>query len=526
MSATEGDAGHNFAGDSQQAEAGDGATRPVAALRPLFHVDLQPPPRPVAPGGRSTVRLAIRNAGDVPARYRLSLEGIPQHWAIFEQVTPSIAPGAGSEQLILLRPDRHPDFPPGELALILRVEPIHAPQAARELEFPLHLLPGSGFGMALAQIDHSVQLLLHNHGNAPLPLQLGALGPADAAAPKLPAGPLTLAAGEQRSLPLRLGAGSRPLLGRRRVLEFTIEAHSLDDAGFVLALPVRLPVFPLLDWRLLLALLILPGVLLLALYRSLVVTPVIVDFSSNSSSLARGESLELTWQVRDALLLQLGVDGALIDLPADGDRGGYSLDTGDRRGDLALELLAHHGDRVVSRALTVNIHEPFFIEAFVATPPILMRHVRQTLTLDWRVTGAQQLRIDGLPDPGGELAGPGDGSGTLARIVLPVDDALTLTLVAMDGQGAVLERLLTLPALPATCRISDSSLTLYTEPKTDAQALARLEFGGLVEVDGRDADAAWLRLRTDALAAWGQRAGLNCPDFAPEDLRLLQPVRG
>lgn len=524
MSATAGDAGDTLTGDSQQAEAADGSTRPVAALRPLFQLDLRPPPRPVAPGGRSSVRLRIRNEGDAPARYRLSLEGIPPHWANFEPLTPSVAPGARSEQLILLHPERHPDYPPGEHGLILRVEPTHAPQAARELEFPLQLLPGSGFGMALAQGAGSVQLLLHNHGNAPLPLQLGALAPADVAAPRLPAGQLTLAAGEQRSLPLRLSAGVRPLLGRRRMLEFTIEAHSLDDAGFVLALPVQLPVVPLLDWRLLLLLLVLPGILLSALYRSLTVTPAILDFSSHSSSLTRGEMLELAWQVQDATLLQLRVNGALIDLPAAGDQGSYSLATGDQEGDLVLELLAHHGDRSVSRTLSVRLHDPLVVEAFTATPPTLLRHVRQTLTLDWRVTGAQQLLIEGLPAPDG--AAPGAGSGTLTGIALPVDDTLTLTLVVVDGQGAVLERSLTLPALPATCRISDSALTLYTEPRADASTLARLEAGSLVEVDGRDADGAWLRLQTNELTAWGQRAGLNCPDFAPEDLRVLPPGRG
>ena len=526
MSVTAGDAGDPFAEDSQQAESADGSTRPVAALRPLFQLELQPPARPVAPGGRSSVHLRIRNEGDAPARYRLSLEGIPPHWAIFEPLTPSLAPGARSEQLILLHPERHPDYPPGEYALILRVEPVHAPQAARELEFPLQLLPGSGFGMALAQGAGSVQLLLHNHGNAPLPLQLGALAPADVAAPGLPAGQLTLAAGEQRSLPLRLRAGNRPLLGRRRTLEFTIEAHSLDDAGFVLALPVRLPVLPLLDWRLLLLLLVMAGVLLTALYRSLTVTPVIHDFSSNTSSLTRGEILELAWQVQDALLLQLIVNGALIDLPAAGDQGGYSLATGDQEGDLALELLAHHGDRSVSQTLGVRLHDPLVIEAFNATPPTLLRHVRQTLTLDWRVTGAQQLRIDGLPAPDGEVADPGAGSGTLAGTVLPLDDALTLTLVAVDGQGTVVERSLTLPALPATCTVGDSELTLYTEPQSDASTLATLAAGSLVEVEGRAADGAWLRLQTDAPVAWGRLAGLDCADFAPDDLRVLPPGRG
>lgn len=526
MSFTEGDAGDSIAGDPQQADAADGATRPVAVLRPLFQLELQPPAQPVAPGGRSSVQLRIRNEGDAPARYRLSLEGIPPHWANFEPLTPSVAPGARSEQLLLLHPERHPDYPPGEHALILRVEPTHAPQAARELEFPLQLLPGSGFGMALAQGAGSVQLLLHNHGNAPLPLQLGALAPADAAAPRLPAGPLTLAAGEQRSLPLRLSAGARPLLGRRRVLEFTIEAHSLDDAGFVLALPVQLPVVPLLDWRLLLLLLVLPAVLLPALYRSLTVTPVILDFSSNTSSLTRGETLELAWQVQDASLLQLIVNGEVIDLPAAVDQGGYSLATGDREGDLVLELLAHYGDRSVSQALSVRLHDPLVIEDFVASPPTLLRHVRQTLTLDWRVTGARQLRVDGLPAPDGEAPELDAGSGTLAGNVLPVDDALTLTLVAVDGQGLVQEQSLTLPALPATCRVSDSALTLHTEPQTDAATLAQLETGSQVEVDGRDADGAWLRLQTGELAAWGRRAGLECVDFAPEDLRVLQPGRG
>ena len=524
MTVTDSDAGDSTAGVSQDADAGDGSTRPVAALRQLFELALEPPALPVAPGGRSSVRLVIRNDGDAPARYRLSLEGLPENWSRYDSLTATIAPGVSTLHYILLHPGRHPDFPPGEHNLVLRVEPTHAPQAAREKEFSLELLPGSGFGMALEQDENRLQLLLHNHGNTPLPLQLGALAPADVRAPALPAGPLTLAAGELRSLPLRLPAGARPLLGGRRNLEFTIEANSLDEAGFVLALPARLPVEPRLDRRLIpLLLLLLLAALALALLRRPPLTPTILDFDSNSRLLPQGEALVLTWQVQDAATLQLAVNGELRDLPVAAPPGGYRLETLDLEGELTLQLLARNGEPGASREMTVTVLEALRVLDFSATPPTLLRHVAQTLSLRWDAPGAQQLRIDG-PEPLARQDLP--ASGALEDLTLRAEEDLTLTLVATDAWGNLLERPLVLPVYTPTCAVKDDPLLLYGQPQPDAQPLGQLEAGGQVQVDGRDAEGVWLRLLTDAPDAWGRLEGLDCADFAPEDLRQLQPGRG
>ena len=523
MTVTDSDAGDRTAGFSQDADAGDGATRPVAALRQLFELALEPPSRPVAPGGRSSVRLVIRNDGDAPARYRLSLEGIPESWSLYDSLTARIPPGASTLHYILLHPGWHPDFPQCAHNLVLRVEPTHAPQAAREREFSLELLPGSGFGMALEQDENLLRLLLHNHGNAPLTLQLGALAPADVLAPELPVGPLTLAAGELRSLPLRLPARARPLFVRSRTIEFTIEAHSLDEAGFVLALPARLQVDPRVDWRIIPLLLLLMVVLALALLRSQVVTPVILDFRSNSRVLPQGEALVLDWQVQDATTLQLEVNGQWQDLPTMAPPGGYRIETLGLEGELALQLLARNGELDASRRLAVTVFEPLRVHDFSASPPTLIRHVAQTLSLRWDVPGARHLRIDG-PEP---LARGGlEASGALEGLSLHAADDLTLTLVATDAWGNLLERPLVLPAFAPTCTVKSDPLVLYGQPLPDAQPLGQLEAGIQVEVDGRDPDGLWLHLLTDAPDAWGQLEGLDCADFAAEDLRVLEPGRG
>ena len=523
MSVTDSDAGDTTAGVSQDADAGDGATRPVAALRQLFELALEPPSGPVAPGGRSSVRLVIRNDGEAPARYRLSLEGIPESWSLYDSLTATILPGATTLHYILLHPGWHPDFPPGAHNLVLRVEPTHAPQAAREREFSLELLPGSGFGMALEQDENLLRLLLHNHGNAPLPLQLGALAPADVMAPELPVGPLTLAAGELRSLPLRLPARARPLLGSSRTIEFTIEAHSLDEAGFVLALPARLQVDPRVDWRFIPLPLLLIVALALLLLRSPVAPPVILDFQSNSRLLPQGEALVLDWQVQDATTLQLELNGQRQDLPTTAPPGGYRIETLNLEGELALQLLARNGDLGASRQLAVTVFQPLQVLDFSATPPTLLRHVVQTLSLRWDVPGARQLRIDG-PEP---LARGGlEVSGALEGLSLLAADDLTLTLVATDAWGNLLERPLVLPAFAPTCTVKGDPLLLYGQPQPDAQPLGQLVAGSQVQVDGRDPDGLWLRLLTDAPDAWGRLEGLECADFAPDDLRVLEPGRG
>ncbi|MCY4526000.1 MAG: hypothetical protein OXB89_05275 [Anaerolineaceae bacterium] len=523
MTVSDSDAGDTTAGISQDADAGDGSTRPVAALRQLFELALEPPSQPVAPGGRSSLRLVIRNDGDAPARYRLRLDGIPESWARYDSLTATIAPGASTLHYILLHPGRLPAFPPGEHNLVLRVEPTHAPQAAREQEFVLQLLPGSGFGMALEQEGNQLRLLLHNHGNTPLPIQLGALAPADVNAPELPAGPLTLTAGEQRSLPLRLRAGARPLFGGSRDIEFTIEANSLDEAGFVLALPARLRVSPRLERRLIPLILLLLAALALALFQSQPLVPSILDFSSNSRLLPRGEALILEWQVQDAATLQLEVNGQLRDLPPEMPTGGYRIETLNLGGDIALLLLAANGDHSVSQRLAVTVFEPMQVLDFSAAPASLLRHVDQTLSLRWDVRGAQQLRIEGP----GQFARSGlEAGGALEGLSLQAGDALALNLVATDAYGNLLEHRLVVPAFTPTCTVSGDALDLYGEPQAAAQPLAQLEAGSQVAVDGRDPDGVWLHLPGESPGAWVQVDGLDCEGFAPADLRVLEPGRG
>ena len=450
---------------------------------------MQAPRNPVAPGGHASVRLHIRNIDDLPARYRLTLDGIPAGWALFNPLTEQVAPDATCSQVILLHPERHPDFPPGAYTLYLRVEPQRAPQAAREQEFTLQLLPGSGFGMALAQDGDALQLLLHNHGNAPLPLQLGALAPAQAIAPALPPEPLTL-------------------------------------AGFMVALPARLAVVPRLDWRIVPLALALLLALILTLFATQPVTPVILDFHASDTVLARGETLELGWQVSDAASLQLSLDGQPLDLPADAQLTGHSLDTLALAGEVTLQLDARNGELSASQSLTVTIQEPLKVDSFSATPATLLRHVVQTLALRWEVPGAQQVRIDGLAQATNHQVEVDSSSDGVEGLPVLVDGPLTLTLIAADGYGTVLEQTLTIPARAATCTVTQATLPMRADPQADAASLAQLEPERSVEVDGRDPSGAWLHLQVDEVSGWGLLGGLSCADFAPEDLRILRPGLG
>ena len=166
------------------------------------------------------------------------------------------------------------------------------------------------------------------------------------------------------------------------------------------------------------------------------------------------------------------------------------------------------------------------VNAFSAQPPTLLRHVVQPLTLRWDVTGARELRLEGpQPFAGQDLNAIG-ASGVLEGLALPLAEALTLSLIAVDAGGNVLEETLTLPATAPTCAVLGSSLILRSEPQSDAPSSGQLEGGDSVAVDGRDSTGAWLHLPGEAPDAWAMLDGLDCPDFAPEDLRLLEVGRG
>ena len=497
-----------------------GSTRPVAALRPRFQLSLQPPRAPVAPHGLAEVRLRINNDADGPTRYRLRLDGLPAAWVDFDPLTKEVAPGADCTIDLLLRPGLDPAYPPGRVTLRLNVAPEDAPQLAREQTITVELLPGRGFGMAQDGDD----LVLHNHGNVPLRLQLAIRAPAPATAPTLPPGPLTLAAGEQRRIPLRVAR--RPLALRRRARGFTIEARSLDTAGFTIALPAGSSAATRPGRRVLLLTLALAAAILAALFATRPVTPTILAFQTGRTLLPRGEPLVLSWQVRDAAALELSLNGEPLNLQLDARQTGYRLDTRALADEITLQLEARNGGQRAVRSLVVIIHEPLRVASFRASPERLLRHVVQELALRWEVPGAQQVRIEGLAPASNREVGAGSAVDGLEDLPVLVDDALTLTLVAVDNYGNVLRQALTIPADPATCRVSSEPLTLHDDPQADAAEVTQLATGRSVAISGRDPSGAWLRTEVEGVSVWGRREGLRCAGFAPADLRILRPGRG
>jgi hypothetical protein len=511
--------------------AAEETTQRIELELPTFRIDIQGPDWPVAPGAHISAELLVTNTSQEEEKYSVEVAGPPPEWVRVNRPTLTLNPEEAGEVVISFKPLRRPESKPGDYPVKVRVRPDSKPEMVLEANVTLHLLPYSGFGIALESrritSGQPFRLHLHNQGSAPLPLTISGRDLSDHLRFYIPTPQLTLGPGQRVSLQGEVRPRSPALYGKSSDHLFDLIARSHDAAGFLVAVRghfIERPMLP--SWSpaaagvsLLLAL----GVFIVALLLLLrpVPEPRITSFIVHSTQIAQGTPLALNWSVTDVAQLNVSINGTPELLQVDPRTSGTELDTSDLHGQVVVSIQGVNGDQQDTASQTVQVYRPMALEVFTVEPARLVRYVVQPITVRWSVPGAVITQITGLENfsiTPVETAYEAEGEFSLVGIPT---DAITVTLLTQDEAGNTLERTIPVEMLTPECASAGDSVTLYLGPDVRQQVVGTVPAGASVVVDAQDESGQWLRAQlTGGISGWGPRSEFACAaTFNVDDLR-------
>ena len=174
--------------------------------------------------------LTIQNQGRLHESYRIDLDGLPPGWYTLTASEISLEPGASQQVPLRLNPHPGAEDPAGEYQFRVRVFPQGYPDATTEIagvlvvegyeSFEVLVEPPQGAGRTVGY-----SLTLSNTGSRPVRLLVDATDLESRVRFRLP--PATeLGAGQQVTLPLRVGARRNRFIGSPETFDFRVHALS------------------------------------------------------------------------------------------------------------------------------------------------------------------------------------------------------------------------------------------------------------------------------------------------------------
>jgi pSer/pThr/pTyr-binding forkhead associated (FHA) protein len=508
-------------------------TQVLELAQPTFQVTLEGAGQAMAPGVHAQSHLLIENIGGQPDRYFIEIDGVPKEWVHLDRAEVELGPGERIPVVVTFKPPRRSESAPGEYSVNLQVRASTRPAQTVSANLKLRILPYYAFGLQLddaadpVRVGQPFTVHTHNQGNAPITVSLSGRDPKGRLRFHFQPRTLSLQPGQ------RLGAlatvqapWSRRLRGET-AQQFAIVAASHDAAGWLAAVPGHLYILPpRLSNRAMLALI---GAVVIALATLVtlavvisrpippeIVSPLILNSPADRAPLA-GDVLGLSWEAQNAAQLRLSV--SLNGLPSDE----VSLGPEDRQYTYAVAESGLYQFTLVARSGDLSTQSvPLIVEVrprivrFEVEPRVLVRAVRQTLTISWETQGARGVRITGLDWLLGTSAGEThvpQGSQTFEELYPPAEGIASLSLVVLgngvpDQQSTAINVLV----IPAECRLVQDGATLYD--LEGRPPLALLSVGELVNAQARDPLGQWVRVTTQAgHMGWLEQSALHCESF-------------
>lgn len=529
----------------------DDTTQRITLSQPTYRVQLDGPDMAVTPGAHVQAMLKIENLGDQDDRYYIEIEGVPKSWVRVDRVEMEVGAREQGQALISFKPLRRSESTPGERTFTVRVRSKINPAEVIEAPAKLHVLPFSGFGMALDQekitASEPFKLYLHNQGSSSLALTLSGTDTQNDLIVQLPAPRLEMLPGERRTLSGTVQPRRSRLFGDDRELEFAVLARAHDPSGFLVAVPGNYVEKPLLPaWAPVLALPLIALVALLAVGLVLLlfrgdepdpVQPSILAFAASSQSVTIGDTAQLTWDVVDAeqtvLSVQQGESVQVLESAPDVTSYTYQFN---QTGQFIFVLETQNGDLSQSQNLVIEARPQLTLSLEVLGQTELVRNVQDEVRISWSVTGANEfdgaynIWVESSAQPGVLIAAPLEAAGFRDVNVLP-DDAQSEWLVTLnaEGQDAVIASLTQkLPIVFPSCELSAPQTVVRAGP---GEAYASLGSPLINDTDGsialsplaRDASSEWLQVNVDVgtpQVGWVPRSDFVCSNFDPGRLRI------
>ena len=517
---------------------GDQATLPMRAISentwPIFapiHVELDKSLLNVYPASSSSVEIAISNRSDKEISLALDIEGAPKAWAKLSQSTARLGAAETAYVMLQVAPPRRATLKPGDYPATLV---FHAQNGAdtstmMSLLVRLHGFGGLSLAVEPAQIIESepARLFLLNQGNEDLRLALRAWDPsAQLAFDFDQIDPINrsiqLAAGKRATVSCRVAAQNRSLIGKARAIPFALLAQADNDCAYLAAMPASVLVKPRLSARLVAAAGMIFAAIALALFAMLtrIPPPEISAFSISQAQVARGETVELTWQASEARRYVIEIDRVAI-AELDADASFYTLSTADYADAIEVALIAVAGEATAIEKRLLEVYQPASIMDFSADRQRMVRHVEANLVITWRAEGAvaSDLRFAPQFDILSEASAQ-DGTTKVILRGLPETD-FDLILVVEDEIGRQYEERFSIETADPECAPL-RRLPLRAGPDR------RFERRGVAQSDvpvlalGSEATREWLLVElANGETGWGRLSEFTCAGFDPRALTLI-----
>ena len=496
-----------------------------------FRLTYEDPEIAVPPGSHTTATITVTNTGSETERYEIDISGLPEGWARANRRVLIVEPQDSEQILVNLKPLRRSGSAPGTYPVQVKVHPVDKPDALLEANLNLEVLSYNGFGMALASPttgdEGNFRLHLHNQGSVNLPLSLTGRDVNDSLYIDIPSPHITLAPGQRQQIRGRVRTRQRTLFGAPRTHLFDLIARSDDAAAFTAAVRGQLVEKPFLPtWAALslggiaVALLVIVALASLGLLQP-PPEPEIADFQINSTQIAQGEPLELSWAVTDVASLSISLNATPY-LQIDPQISGVEIDTSALQGEVHIALLGVNGEAEASAALDTYIYRPLVVEHITVIPTQLVRNVVQTLSINWQIDGATVTRLSGLESFSTTVVEPTYGSqASVDGIVGIPEDDFTITLFAEDEVGNTLEQQIAITVSNPECTPLTDTVELRAGPHPLHQVVGTVPVNVPVVVDSQDESGTWLRAQLPgAVSGWGLRDTFSCAtNFNVDDLR-------
>jgi FHA domain-containing protein len=500
----------------------DESTQRIEVQSPDFQIDVIGPNQPFSPGAQMSAELSINNTGSEERIFRVEVSGMPPGWIRVDRPELEIARGDSAQVLINFHPLRRSDSKPGDYPVMIRVAPKDKPDAKLEASLAIHLLPFSGFGMALESTriasGERFRLHLHNQGSASLPLTLSGRDQTRKLRFIILVPKLNLTPGQRLVVQGEVKPVRPALLGRPRQHSFDFMVRSNDPSGFLAAVRGQFIEKPMLPgWVPLVLIAIIAAIGIIAVIALLMLiqvppAPQITHFAVNTTQIAEGQSLALNWSATDASAFTVSVNGTPIVSGLGSETSGVDLDTTGLTGSVVIALSSANRGGETLASQTVFVYQPLGEFRLTVEPPQLVRYVVQNLSVTWNVPGAVKTHISGLESFSSTLIESDyGGSGDITRLAGIPSDTLHLTLSAEDEAGNMRDQTYDVPVIDPECLPVGQSVTLYAGPDVRYQVVGTVPSGAFVVVDAQDGSGQWLRARLPgSLSGWGVRSEFSC----------------
>ena len=493
-----------------------------------FRAELESAVIKVWPCASASTRLSITNLTDDISQFSIETGGLPANWTTPRQLMFSVNGGDTLEIMHHITPPRRSDLAPGDYPLSISLTRLDADESPLQL---VQMVRVGGFAGLSIALDPPVlrplspfSLRLLNLGNEELELTLRPHCPGGLLNIRLAQNEVRLDAGERASVSGLAARRRRPIFGRSKLTNFALLAQAQEPHNFLVSQPATALVDPIVGPRALIgaALALFVALLAIAALALKPPQPSIATFELSAAQVAQGKTVFLTWNAADVERFVIQVDRASIaELP--GKAASYSLDTSGYIDPIDIALIALNGAATDMETRRLDVYQPVTVTRFEADKTTLLRHIRGSLTIKWRVEGA--IAVDIAIPPGFEVIRE-TIAGEDGEIVMQGEPAADFQVIlsAEDEIGGATTRAIAIAVAEPECTpVRDAPL--YQGPDVGYAPVDDAVRNVPVLVKGINADKRWMQVElASGERGWGLRSDFRCRGFDPASLNVIADI--